>query len=245
MKQTRLIMGMPITVNIISENLVESDVNAVFTHFHAIDKKFSTYKLDSEISKINRGKIRNKDFSRDVKVIFELSEKTRQETLGYFNIWHKGFYDPSGLVKGWAIYNASQLLLQRGYTDFYVEAGGDIQAFGRNNGEKWRVGIRSPFERKKIIKVLTVSSEGIATSGTYMRGSHIYNPHGSSRENACVSITVVGPNVYEADRFATAAFAMGLQGIRFIERLHGFEAYMIDRTGVATMTSNFERFILT
>jgi thiamine biosynthesis lipoprotein len=58
-----------------------------------------------------------------------------------------------------------------------------------------------------------------------------------------LSLTVIGPNIYEADRFATAAFAMGEEGIRFIERLEGFEGYMIDRRGQATFTSGFTRYI--
>jgi thiamine biosynthesis lipoprotein len=49
--------------------------------------------------------------------------------------------------------------------------------------------------------------------------------------------------VLEADRFATAAFAMGAAGVRFIESLDGFDAYSIDSTGVATMTSNFSLLV--
>jgi thiamine biosynthesis lipoprotein ApbE len=59
-----------------------------------------------------------------------------------------------------------------------------------------------------------------------------------------VSLTVIGPNVYEADRFATAAFAMGKKGIYFIEQLPGFEGYMIDTSAQATYTSGFERYVL-
>ena len=57
-----------------------------------------------------------------------------------------------------------------------------------------------------------------------------------------LSLTVVGPNIYEADRFATAAFAMQREGINFIENLNGFEGYSIDKNGTATMTSNFEKY---
>jgi len=57
-------------------------------------------------------------------------------------------------------------------------------------------------------------------------------------------VTVIGPNVYEADRFATAAFAMGRKGIEFIEKLVDFEGYMIDAQARATFTSGFERYVL-
>ncbi len=85
---------------------------------------------------------------------------------------------------------------------------------------------------------------GIATSGSYRRGQHIYNPHNANAPlTEIVSISVIGPNVYEADRFATAAFAMGKQGINFIENLKGFEGYMINKDGIAVQTSDFVRYL--
>ena len=53
---------------------------------------------------------------------------------------------------------------------------------------------------------------------------------------------MIGPNIYEADRFATAAFAMGARGIHFIEKFLDLEAYMINQKGIATMTSGFEKY---
>ena len=93
------------------------------------------------------------------------------------------------------------------------------------------------------MKTLWLQDCGIATSGTYIRGQHIYNPKKRGEPvTEIVSLTVIGPNVYEADRFATAAFAMGSAGIHFIEDLEGFEGYMIDPHGLATYTSGFERY---
>jgi thiamine biosynthesis lipoprotein len=85
---------------------------------------------------------------------------------------------------------------------------------------------------------------GVATSGTYVRGQHIYDPiHNQTLPDGVVSLTVIGPNIYEADRFATAAFAMGLEGIYFIESLEGFEGYLINQQGQATFTSGFTEYI--
>ena len=36
---------------------------------------------------------------------------------------------------------------------------------------------------------------------------------------------------------------MGRDGIVFIEQLEGFEGYMIDAQGIATLTSGFERYV--
>jgi FAD:protein FMN transferase len=94
------------------------------------------------------------------------------------------------------------------------------------------------------VKVLSVTDCGVATSGTYVRGQHIYNPKQAGQLiTDIVGLTVIGPDIYEADRFATAAFAMGRESIQFIERLDGFEGYMIDRDGQATFTSGFTRYV--
>jgi thiamine biosynthesis lipoprotein len=246
MKQTRLMMGMPISVEILDLGVTPEIIDKVFASFDSVDRRFSTYRWDSEISRFNRGEISRAEFSPDMREVFVLSEKTKRQTDGYFDIYHQGLWDPSGLVKGWAIYKASQLVHGWGFQDFYVDAGGDIQAFGHNAaGHEWRVGIRNPFRQDQIVKVIHLSGAGIATSGTYVRGNHIYDPHSSGPlGDDLVSLTVIGPNVYEADRFATAAFAMGRKGISFIEGLKGFEGYAIDKAGLATFTSGFEAWVI-
>src|SRR3989344_1841733 len=247
MKETRFIMGMPVIVEIRDDSVNENIISRVFDLFNYVDEKFSTYKPESEINKINNGEILIENASKDMKEIFKLSEKTKKETDGYFDIVNEdGKYNPSGIVKGWAILNASKLILEAGFSNFYVEAGGDIQVNGFADTNKgWKVGIRSPFNVKEIIKMVYLrNSEGIATSGSYERGSHVYNPKNKLDSlSEIVSITVIGPNIYEADRFATAAYAMQNKGIYFIEKLKGFEAYMIDKNGTATMTTGFENYL--
>ena len=246
MFQAREIMGMPVMVEIVDPAAGQEDAEAVFEYFDYVDKKFSTYKPGSEISKINQGLIKLKDAGKDMREIFVLSEQTKQLTGGYFDIvTPQGSYDPSGLVKGWAINNAAKILLAAKFKNFYVEAGGDIQTFGHNlKQQNWSVGIRNPFKPAEIVKVVRISGQGLATSGTYLRGRHIYNPLKPKQAvDDVVSLSVIGPNVYEADRFATAALAMGKQGINFIENLRNFEGYMIDKNGIATMTSGFEKFV--
>jgi FAD:protein FMN transferase len=245
MKETRLLMGMPITVEIVDADAKRDEIERVFAYFSSIDETFSTYKETSEISRINRGEVRPEGYSAEVRTILALSEETKRETNGYFDIRRDGLYDPSGIVKGWSIQNTALMLRKRGARNFYIDAGGDIALAGHKDGNPWRVGIRNPFNRAENVKVLALSERGIATSGTAIRGQHIYNPHDPETPLLEIaSLTVIGPNVYEADRFATAAFAMGRRGIYFIERLDGFEGYMIDVGARATMTTGFERYVL-
>lgn len=238
MRRTELIMGMPVTVEIEGGN--DNVFKKAFDYFRYVDAKFSTYKKTSEITKINEGKLAKKDYSADMKEIFKKAAETKDLTHGYFNIEKDGYIDPSGIVKGWAIYNAAKIIEKEGFKKYFVDAGGDIQV----NGKLWKVGIRNPFNLKEIIKVVNVASQGVATSGTYERGQHVYDPIGKKNEiHDIVAITVIGENIYEADRMATAAFAMGGAGIKFIDGLPGFEGYMIDKAGTATMTRGFNKYL--
>ncbi len=238
-------MGMPITVDIVDTSETENVLEKIFAYFVQVDIQFSTYKNDSEIMRINRSEIMEHEYSLEMQEIFALAEKTKKETDDYFDIKKPdGSLDPSGIVKGWAIQQAAAQLSDMGYANFYIDAGGDIQSYGVNEkGETWSVGIRNPFNLKEIVKVIYPHGSGVATSGTYIRGQHIYNPYAPGEKLMdIVSLTVIGPNVLEADRFATGAFAMGREGIYFIEKLRGFEAYAIDSESIATMTTGFEKY---
>lgn len=243
MKKNRTIMGMPVTIEIVDSNATQEIFEEVFNYLISIDEQFSPYKKTSEISLYNEGKISKKELSIDMKKVLELSEKTKNDTNGFFDITYNGKINPSGLVKGWAIYNASLILRKNGFKNFYVEIAGDIEIAGFNSeNKKWSIGIRNPFNKKENVKILYLSNVGIATSGTYERGYHIYNPKEKKQVDEIASLTVIGPNIYEADRFATACFAMGEKGIYFIENLSNFEGYMIDHNGIATFTSGFEKY---
>lgn len=246
MKEVRIIMGMPVEIEVVGSNADASAALAsAFEYFVAIDERFSTYKKDSEISRINRGELALAAASLEMHEVFALGEKTKKETNGYFDIRRPdGSWDPSGIVKGWAIRNAAELVRGAGCENYFLNVGGDIASRGKNvAGKEWSVGIRNPFTTHEIVKVVYPRGNGIATSGSYIRGAHIYNPHAPQQElKEVVSITVIGHDVFEADRFATAAFAMGRAGIAFIEKLPGFEGYAIDAGGIATMTSGFNAF---
>jgi thiamine biosynthesis lipoprotein len=240
MRETRIIMGMPISLDVPGERVRQDDIDAVFAEFSAVDAQFSPFKNDSEVSRLNRGEITQDALTPRMREVFTLCEKTRRDTAGYFNIVRPdGSIDPCGMVKGWAIRNAACQLADMDFPDFCVAAGGDIQCRGVNDeGGEWRVGIRNPFTPDEIVKVLIPKGRGVATSGNYTRGDHIYNPHtGRYGSDDIVSLTVIGPDVLEADRYATAAFAMGREGIHFIERVPGLEAYEINVHGMARMTN--------
>ncbi len=249
MKLTQLIMGMPVTIEI--TDLPQSHASDVILecmdYLRSVDEQFSPYKESSEVTKINHGLIHEKDWSDEMKEVMNIAEKTKEQTFGYFNVYNnEGMFDPSGIVKGWAIQNIAHITENSGSKHYSMNVGGDIALSGHNtHGKPWAIGIKNPMNTSEIVKVLSIERGGVATSGSYERGNHIYNPlYRSDSLDDVLSITVIGPTILEADRFATAAFAMGKRGVEFIESMLGFEAYQIDRAGIATQTSHFTNYVV-
>lgn len=246
MKETRLLMGMPITVEVVDQAVRPRHFKSVFRLFRDIEKRFSPFEETSETTLWDKGLLKRSQISPQMRVVMQLAEETKWTSRGYFDVYREGRFNPVGIVKGWAIHKAARLLGKAGFTDFYVEAGGDAQVSGHGpKGEPWLVGIRDPFDVTQIVKVLEVSDSGVATSGTYFRGHHIYDPLDSSGRivDEPVSLTVIAADVLDADRFATAAFAMGQEGISFIEGMDGYEGYLVDGSGTATYTTGFADYV--
>ena len=57
MIQTRIIMGMPVILEVVDKSATTDIFEAIFEYFEYVDRKFSTYKPDSEISMINRNEL--------------------------------------------------------------------------------------------------------------------------------------------------------------------------------------------
>jgi thiamine biosynthesis lipoprotein len=233
-------MGMPVTVQVVDGKAEDRALDEVFGDFTLLDRTFSPFIASSEVSRINRGELKPEDAGPLVNQAIGLCRLYQQATDGYFSAWIAGRFDPSGLVKGWAIDRACSVLDRFGYHDYFVDAGGDVQTRGRNaEGGPWRVGIRHPVERDKFACVVLASGLAVATSGTYEKGEHVLDPHSGRPANAWLSFTVVGPDILHADVYATACLAMGIAGLEFITRVAGYEAYAIDHRSRTVSTDGF------
>lgn len=243
MEQIRTdIMGMPIRIVIARDDVPESVFTDVFNTLEEIDERFSTYKTTSEIEKINRHELSEDEWSVDMKAVFALAEQTKKDTHGFFDIQTpQGTIDPSGVVKGWAIQTVFDQLLHNGEEHVLVDIAGDVATHGKNEqGEEWAIGITNPFNSKEIVKIVYPRGKGVATSGRYARGAHIYNPlTGEPASGTLESVTIVAPTILQADLLATAVFAMGEQGLRYAEQTEGVEAYAIRSDRTSVMTSGF------
>jgi FAD:protein FMN transferase len=76
--------------------------------------------------------------------------------------------------------------------------------------------------------VLAGRDLAVATSGAYERGAHVVDPRTGRAPRGVLSVTVAGPDLGTADAYATAAFAMGLDGPAWTATLGGgYEALTI------------------
>jgi FAD:protein FMN transferase len=231
-------MGMPVTIDVRDG---DGGVEAAFAELRRIDAVFSPFAADSAVRRINDGRLRIEDATAEVAKVLARCDRYEARTNGFFSAWHGAVLDPSGFVKGWAIARACAILDARGHRSYFVDAGGDVRTRGENgSGEPWRIGIRHPVARASIVRVVLGRDLAVATSGTYEKGGHIYDPHTGEPADAFVSLTVVGPSIVEADVQATAAFAMGERAIAYLEALPGYEAYAIGPDLRASWTSGFD-----
>jgi thiamine biosynthesis lipoprotein len=223
-------MGLPIVVDVRDEDEAGAALDELLDWLRWVDATFSTFKEDSEISRINRGRLRREDAQPQVRQVLERCELLRDETDGYFDMHTpNGSIDPSGLVKGWSVDRSAAILDDAGLRNYAVNAGGDVRVLGRAIPElAWSVGIQHPLDHQQVAAVIETTDLAIATSGACARGDHVWDPHSGRAPAGILSVTVVGPELSTADAYATAAFAMGPERApHWTARLQGYEAMTI------------------
>jgi thiamine biosynthesis lipoprotein len=209
---------------------------------HRVDAVFSTYRADSQISLLGAGALRLNDCDDDVAEVLDLCAEIGRETDGYFSSMYAGRLDPTGVVKGWAIQRASELLAAAGSTRHCVNGGGDLQAVGAATpGVGWQIGIAHPLHRDSYASVVTIRDGAVATSGTAERGAHVIDPFTAKPVTSLASVTVVGADLIRTDAYATAALAMGDGAKNWLERRPGYEAFAVAADGTGWWTSGYPK----
>ena len=238
--EVRHIMGMPIGIDVRDPGGI--DVEPAFAWLREVDATFSTYREDSDISRLDRGELSLADCRPEVDEVLTRCMALERTTGGFFSVRPAGRLDPSGFVKGWAVAEAARRLAGAGAERFCIDAAGDVVAHGRPEPERpWRVGIRHPAQHERLAAVLGVEDLAVATSGEYERGAHILDPHTGRSPSGLLSVTVVGPDLATADAYATAAFAMGADGPEWTASLGGYDAMCVTSDHRVLSTPGFAR----
>lgn len=235
-------MGTVFTIDIRDAGWWDEAIADAVAWLHHVDAVFSTYKDGSDISRIRRRELAVDDADPDVATVLDLCAAVETETGGWFTTSPAGVLDPTGLVKGWAVEQASRLLVARGSHNHSINGGGDIQLAGEAApGQVWTVGISDPLDGNRVLTTVTGRDFAVATSGVAERGAHILDPHTAAPADSLASVTIVGRSLTRVDAYATAAFAMGVDALGWIEARPGCDAFIVFPDGTAACTSGFHR----
>ncbi len=231
------VWGTILYVEAASSTASEAELNAgiaeLTEYVKEIDRIFSPFKSDSEVSKLRRKEITIEAASPMMQEIWQLCLRAKDLTNGAFDPWavKKGF-DPSGYVKGWAADHCIEILKSHGAVHIQINAAGDLSlAGGVEPGTPWSIGIRSPENKFKVVKVFEITDGAIATSGQYEIGAHIINPRDGMVAIGANSATVMGPDGGLADALATALMVDGKDGAAIFMKpeLKEYSAWIIER----------------
>ncbi|MFJ5839464.1 FAD:protein FMN transferase [Streptomyces shenzhenensis] len=212
---------------------VRAALDEAVAGLHRVDEVFSTYREDSQVSRLARGELTVADCDPEVAEVLELAAEAERSSDGWFSTRYRGRLDPTGIVKGWAAERAARRFAAAGVSGVSVNGGGDVQMFGVPEPHRpWRVGVADPLRPGGLAAVVSaagVDRLAVATSGTAERGAHIVDPRtGRTAVTDLVAVTVIAPRLTWADCWATAAFAMGSRaGLRWLESLPDVEALLI------------------
>ncbi|HML74348.1 MAG TPA: FAD:protein FMN transferase [Anaerohalosphaeraceae bacterium] len=153
------------------------------------------------------------------------------------------------IAKGAVVDEAAQSLRDDGFTNYLINAGGDLYVTCPTGSPGWNVGLTNPVDpRGPVLVTIEMHRGSIVTSGNYekmveingKRYHHIIDPRTGRPADRCISVTVIADNAMLADAYATAFFVMGPEkGMKLCESLTGIEAFFIDKELKTSCSSGF------
>lgn len=209
-------MNMPFTIQFaneeFSEDLIsslEAIVKEIEQYLENVESKFSPFRKDSLVSRHKEILLSGEFFDKEYQEVYGRSLLAKSETDSIFNPFFDGEYNPTGLVKGWAIEKSFFKFIQPLLDNSVIVGGaingaGDMQVGVKSDSDfRWNIGIEHPNKENTIIASYSVNNGAVATSGLTKRGSHIKSKNEIILEQA----TVVGDLLSDVDMLATTLIA--------------------------------------
>jgi thiamine biosynthesis lipoprotein len=144
--------------------------------------------------------------------------------------------DFGGVAKGWAAQRVVDKLQKYGPT--LMDAGGDIMSGSALlDGSPWPIAIGDPFQPEDDLEMLYLAGEGVATSGQDYRiwslnGTRMHHiidiRTGRPAESDVFSVTVVAPDVIQAEMAAKVVLILGSEeGLSWLEDQPDHAGYIV------------------
>ncbi|MDC7995891.1 FAD:protein FMN transferase [Altibacter sp. HG106] len=137
------------------------------------------------------------------------------------------YFDFNAVAKGYGIDRIGVYLSDQNIQNYLIELGGELLSRGKNleKQQAWVAGIEavdSPLEDRSYRATVSLRDVGMASSGNYRKFRidsitgqkyvHTINPlTGKAEQSDVTSATVIANTCAEADAYATAFMAMGLE----------------------------------
>lgn len=237
--RTAPLMGTVVGIHVVSDGPLDDDTRVgeasreAFGELERIEEVFTPFDDGSDIRRLARGGLGICDADPQVMEVLDLCVAARSRTRGLFDPWWKGWFDPTGIVKGWAVELTTRRhlapLVASGLVDAVgICAGGDMQLLtAEDTTWTWNVGIADPFNPGGTLGRLSLRSGAVATSGTAERGPHIVDPRSSHPARSVASATVVAQSLTEADLWATVACVAGIDDMSWVRDSNSESALVI------------------
>lgn len=222
------------------EEALRSAIGSACALLHRADAIFSTWDDQSPVSRYRRGEADLASLPPEVAEVLTECRAARTVSAGWFDPWAMpGGFDPTGLVKGWAVDRALAVLRRCGAPGAMINGGGDLAVFGSPApGQGWRVGIRHPWRADALAGIIEIDAAA-ATSGCYERGRHLIDPVTGGPATRTASATVTGPSLGLADALATAVAVGGDEALAAVTGAGGYAAYLIRPDGSEVTAGGF------
>ncbi|MEV1287244.1 FAD:protein FMN transferase [Micromonospora sp. NPDC049679] len=204
--------------------LGEAIADAV-AELRAIDVTYSPLRRTSLVSLLRRGEVSPEAYPPLADIVARC-DAMRAATDGWFDAWAvPGGFDPSGLLKGWAMERAAARLRAAGIEDHAVVSGGDLTVRGHApHGGPWRIAVHDPECGNPQPTMLHLTEGAVGTSGMAGRRGHVVDPHTGAAVEQHRRAIVTGPDLAVADAYATGLCAAGPAGLDWFPTVDGYRA---------------------
>jgi FAD:protein FMN transferase len=191
---------------------------------HRIDAIFSTFRADSELSRLQRGELGPAERSPEMVEVLGLASECQERTQGTYRLcWRRdGVPDPTGIVKGWAVDRASLILATSGVPDHLVSSAGHIRLSGHPEPDRvWTTGIAHPHQLGLLVAAVNVTDIGMATWDSAQPGRRTTETPTESTAEGVASVTVIGVSSATAYGYAVGAVNLGADARSLLQPLDG------------------------
>ena len=231
-------MGTVVSLTIADEQGAVDAVATVASRFAEFEERFSLYRPGSELSLVARGERALTASSDELRSTYAAALRWRDDTGGAFTPHRPdGVIDLNGTVKALAMQAAADELLDAGFANWCLNAGGDVLCAGlQPDGKAWRVGVVDPADRTALLFTIPVDGtrHAVATSGSAERGDHIWMA--TAIDGTYVQATVVADDIETADVLATAIIAGGSTTLASVVERWSVDVLAVARDGSLTAT---------